>query len=115
VKGISDFLPQCNATTQRYLNNGDEFTVEKFPAGQQTVMKMHVPWMATVTDGYSDYLSVMTTPFKASSLPSTKKILGGFTTSCPRGFVVPEEKTHPRTVWEEGTGCAQSCRYSTLL
>ena len=33
-----------------------------------------------------------------------------FATSCPHGFVVPDDPNHARNVWIEGTGCAQACR-----
>jgi hypothetical protein len=34
-----------------------------------------------------------------------------FSTQCPHGFVVPEDKSHPRNHWMVGTGCAEACRY----
>ena len=126
TKGISVFVANCTAlvspSAQSVTNNNysQPVLLEKYPDSRQTVLRLRFPNVSsfsgtdiTSEDGHHQqhiWFDVATNPNRLGNVTSVDA-LGSFQTQCPAyGFVVPDDKSHPRNHWIEGTGCAEACR-----
>jgi hypothetical protein len=110
-----DYVSKCDLLITLWLQNNTELTphcstvnsygVSLFPTGNQTVLTIS----QSSGSHYTFEAKFVTSPASLSSVPNyvEKK----WTPTCPQGFVVPEDKSHPRLLMIPGTGCAESCRY----
>lgn len=94
LANIPALVPNCSKTTT--LNG---ITMENYPRNKQTILSF------PVTVG-SLSLSI---PFQTSP-DDVSYATTSYETSCPNGFVVPDDPTDSRVSWIPGTGCAPACR-----
>jgi hypothetical protein len=121
TKGTSTFMVDCDtmtsSTSARVLFSGISFDIDMlstsmFPRETQVVERF--PIMRSV-EGNITWLNISTSPNYMSNASISADGETTFETKCPLGFVVPDDKDHPRTHWVEGTGCAEACRSVTGL
>jgi hypothetical protein len=108
TKGLSTFVANCEKVIEIETSSADPLNVTFFPLSgkYQHVRRMHLL-------GAGDAGSIsMDVSSKTGSMGTV--ILQAFTTTCPHGFVVPDDKMHPRNHWQLGTGCAEACRSVVL-
>jgi hypothetical protein len=113
---MAAFVPNCNASVTKGQSNAflwssasaeggdddrDSDSFLLFPSVNQSVMIL--PRLL----GTSKTIDVVTAPRKLSKNAIDTY---GYVTACPTGFVVPDDKLHPRNNWIKGTGCAVACR-----
>jgi hypothetical protein len=117
MKGISSavFVGDCAAKLQT-VNGISEYTYA-FPSGGYQTVEI-LPLMVIFGNGSA--VVTMTSSNRSSDvimLNVTTRTTGHsrFSTQCPHGFVVPEDESHPRNHWIEGTGCAEACRYQIVM
>ena len=116
TKGISTFMVDCDAmassTSTSILYSGIRFDIDMpstsmFPRESQVVERF--PIMRS-SRGNITWLNISTSPNYMLNASLSADGVAMFETKCPYGFVVPDDKEHPRNHWVEGTGCAEACR-----
>ena len=89
IANQSSLLPNCHGH--------DKYGAAMFPGGVETIQTFDVSGLGPIR--------VNTTANPANSTNDS-----GYQTTCPTGYVVPEEPSDPRINWIPGTGCAVSCQ-----
>jgi hypothetical protein len=129
TKGISTFRQDCDARVAQTksnigysTNNGlgahsyyDSYvypsfrkqTVETLPF---TVVSSNGTVLFNMTSGNNSADPIMLNVTTDANYLANAVQLHQFDTQCPDGFVVPDDKYHPRNHWKGGTGCAEACR-----
>jgi hypothetical protein len=100
------FIKKANSQTlaancSKTSKTASGLTVNNFPSTSQTIVALPVKVNAVTTINVAfssspDSLSYVTPPT--------------YSTSCPDGFVVPDDPDDNRIKWVDGTGCAFACR-----
>lgn len=88
-------VPNCSAISQ-----ATGIAVKTFPTAVQTILVLPI----TLSPSNVLYVPFTSSPDTVSSASET------YTTTCPDGFVVPEDPDDSRVNWVTGTGCASACR-----
>jgi hypothetical protein len=127
--------PDCsrNVTLNGYYSNGTSSSmssVRAYPSKNQTVSRLL--WQNTTTTIYLSgkkklrrktysyvVVDVQTEPFSllqqssggsSTSHTYNRSSFDRWQTTCPTGYVVPDNAFSDRITWMEGTGCATACR-----
>lgn len=88
-------IPNCSATS-----SATGVSVQLFPSSNQTILTLPIP----LSDSLTIFVDFGSSPDHVSNA------MDSYETTCPSGFVVPDEPDDERITWIPGTGCANQCR-----
>jgi hypothetical protein len=119
TRNVSTFLINCNEATSTSSTSffydlfdieSSSHSVAKFPTGDQVVRRIPLKLFSTAEN--ITWLNISTSPnYLSDATNFVPGVTTAFRTKCPSGFVVPDDRSHPRNHWIEGTGCAEACRF----